>query len=322
MASSVSAIGAQLFAWVLVALGIWPGILLFRADLSRPLVLGIWVPVLFATNICAHVVVDERSIAGGLRRMPNVIQTLYQRARMRGLTLIGWPFVRRIGSLSLLVRASFGTLVVVPLLYAVWVVGQHMPDATTVSFVRQTLSFRIELTQSGPTHQSELFFSPTLVRLFFAAAAIAVGHFLFEVFCPREVVEFNERTFCDDRVRQFRAAPLPRKQEHYRSIMTKAGLGGSFVELRENLRLPAGTALSDFAEAPENEETLSDTHLHVVERAAAQEFLELSRARLPASLITTCLYVGAVWQILAVLILQLRTLYEASGMTPSDFFGL
>ncbi len=168
---------------------------------------------------------------------PNLLVT----ALLQAFTKFSWLGVRSMGNLQLLTKASYVSLLVVPLIAGIWPFIRNMLNrynetveeaatntltaATVLSgkleelkslgegqnFVNPLLSNEIEkisiyleeIAQNFTYLVHDTNMPASFAYAFLASLSVAVGHLLYEAFCPQAVKDFEQSNYTTDRLRRY-----------------------------------------------------------------------------------------------------------------------
>ena len=227
--------------------------------------------------------------------------------------LVGWPFVRLVGSLSILTKASYAALVFVPLIAGMWSAIVALVDRIS----GLAPDSRFNLSAQIPDMPE------TFALAFFAALAVVMGHLVYEIGAGPLIKRTSRGDYLKSSIQEFRignpadqSRMLQDAMYHIQKVAQRTPYRYHKSLVPQPGRLvwvPSGLEGFDRTTDP----TPSERKLAAIEAGAAAEYDIESNSKLFAALTGLLLYAAAIGLILTIVGFQSWSVLEAARWLPA-----
>lgn len=280
---------------------------------------------------------------------------------------LSWLGVRTVGNLQLLTRASYYSLLIVPLIAGVWpfirnTINQYNqtvetsaqkviesaneleesiqqliragePVGLSQALIREELSSTSDsLREIGENftyllHDTNM--PASFALAFFAALFVAVGHLLFQLFCPEQVKKSNQAEYVESQLSADKVRTEFSLLEDIDLVANRSGIAADELLLRikspdysaMDLLRVVGERETDSMSAPSEASRIAaaewrqekDAVLRIAEVAARLRYTSWATQDLGAALVAVALYFGATSLLVIIIGQQVMNVVTAAG---------
>lgn len=245
---------------------------------------------------------------------------LYKRNRLRRwmVTYFGWHIAKKFGDLTILNRISVLSLVIVPLISALW------------SFIYLILLEIFEQREVLLISGSDLEFSvpdrlPTFFALTFLAALLAlVARTLYEIFAPEDLRRFTEVDFISFKLERFRNHPTKEQLiEALQHATDEDGIRRAtavppkymdvLIHFKKFGELPKDSGIRQYDLEISNDEEQMNANRRLVAAGAEVVYRQLANSNWMGAAICSMLYLAASSIVLWISLDQIWSVFRTAG---------
>lgn len=288
------------------------------------------------------------------------------------LSSLSWIGVRIVGSLQILTKASYFSLVFVPLIAGVWpfirnALNEYNDTITRASEISLDAADKLDsrlqqLANAGESHAisqalvaaelqkvtatlreisenytyllHDIHMPSSLAFAFFAALAVAIGHLIFQAFCPQSVKIYSQSEFVNKSIQDFVENPSSLKLKTYAEVFSDryqvevealintvvAGRVSAITLLEQSTSDEGKSSLTEFLRQENDDPMIAeaenlrlDRSKELVEAAAHFEYAGKVVENIGWALFSLVLYLIGALLIILIIIIQVSNVVRAAG---------